>query len=114
MNYSHFLELEPYIIVRSGNKIERLAALFFPEFAHEVGAVGAAGLFENVMGVGLHGAESEMQIAGDILVVLAFQHQSQDVALTRGQAMHRAISGNQLVDVLAANVRVAHQGLVEA
>ena len=69
-------------------------------------AGGGAGFLQNVVHMGLHGAQSQLRRTGDVLVVLALQHLFQDDALARGQVTVLAEGEEQLVYVFLGVGRV--------
>ena len=70
-------------------------------------AGGDAGFLQNVVHMGLHGAQGQLRRTGDVLVVLALQHLFQDDALARGQVTVLAEGEEQLVYVFLG---VGHVG----
>ena len=77
-----------------------------PEQLGEFLAGGGAGFLQNVVHMGLHSAQGQLQRTGDVLVVLALQHLFQDDALARGQVTVLAEGEEQLVYVFLGVGRV--------
>ena len=86
---------------------------FLPEVAGELLAARVIRLLQDVVHVRLHRAQSQLQIAGDVLVVLALQHEREDLPLAGGHAVALAVGGQQVVDLLAHDGVLGHRGLLE-
>ena len=57
------------------------------------------GLLQDVVHVRLHGSQRQLQLARDVLIVLALQHEGEDLPLACGHAVAFAVRGQQVVDL---------------
>ena len=81
----------------------------FDEGAGEILAACVVGLLQDVVHVRLHGSQRQLQLARDVLIVLALQHEGEDLPLACGHAVAFAVRGQQVVD-LAVRMAVDDPG----
>ena len=89
---------EPDLVHDASSSLCPFVSLF-PEVAGEILAACVVGLLQDVVHVRLHGSQRQLQLARDVLIVLALQHEGEDLPLACGHAVAFAVRGQQVVDL---------------